>query len=230
MKDRILDEFSSFVQLQELDEARFEINYKESGSSSSSGYVVKSGIRESKFFPKPVKRLLNDYFNLNKEEGKFNFNRVVLSYENNKINITYEKDDSLDQDNLHKQHILFPQWINDRMMSLIYEFEFPNGPTEKDEDGDPLYISTWDNGVFIFKIDEKTLSTDIKLEQNGQFRSLDIPFPDYFINAILEHHEITNTGVIKDRWEPWNRLELRSPHNDLPYGRFDEFVFYNFED
>jgi hypothetical protein len=124
---------------------------------------------------------------------------------------------------------VFPQWVNERIMSLIYETEFPNGPTERDDDGDSLYVSTWDRGVFTFRINKGKIDSDILLCKGENERRIEVPLPGYFIKAMFEHHEITNTGILKDNWKPWNKLAIHSPHNDLPYSAMDNHVFYSLE-
>lgn len=43
------------------------------------------------------------------------------------------------------------------MMSMLFEFEKDNNlmPTQYDSDGDLEYLSSWDNGVFTFHINDK---------------------------------------------------------------------------
>jgi hypothetical protein len=55
-----------------------------------------------------------------------------------------------------------------------------------------------------------------------------MPLKDYFIEGILEHHQITNTEL-SDEWKSWNTLIIKSPHNSIPYDKVNEFVSYILE-
>jgi hypothetical protein len=115
------------------------------------------------------------------------------------------------------------------MISLIYASEFPNGPTDKDDDGDPIYVSTWDRGIFTFKLENSRVIPEIILYKNDIARIADLERPTYFIQALVEHYEITNQGILREAWKPWNKLAIHSPHNDLPYSGMAEHVFYTLQ-
>ncbi|MDQ0067369.1 hypothetical protein [Chryseobacterium lathyri] len=140
----------------------------------------------------------------------------------------YEWESEKANENLIDYANVFHHWANDRMMSMIFEFEKDNGlvPTRHDNDGDLEYLSSWDSGVFTFHINEKNeLEYKIVLTKNGFERVLEMPLKDYFIEGILEHYQITNTEL-SDEWKPWNTLIIKSPHNSIPYDKVDEFVNY----
>lgn len=123
---------------------------------------------------------------------------------------------------------VFYQWVNERMMSMIFEYEKDNNfiPTHYDSDGDLEYLSSWDSGVFTFLInDKRELDHRIELVKDGKKRLLNIPLEEYFVQGILEHHQVTNTEL-SDEWKPWNTMILKSLHNDIPYDKREEFVTY----
>jgi hypothetical protein len=91
-----------------------------------------------------------------------------------------------------------------------------------------MYVSTWDNGIFRFTIGkDNTVTTDVTLFKNDSPRKFKIDLPDYIREALVQHHEQTNSGALKDSWKPWQTLEIRSPHNDLPFDQVDDLVIYS---
>ncbi len=143
----------------------------------------------------------------------------------------YEWESEKAIENLVDYAKVFHHWANDRMMSMIFEYEKDNGlvPTQYDNDGDLEYLSSWDSGVFTFHINEKNeLEYKIILTKDGEERILEMPLKDYFIKGILEHHHSTNTEL-SNTWKPWNTMVLKSPHNDIPSDKKDECVSYILE-
>ncbi|MNK54608.1 hypothetical protein D3C87_735950 [compost metagenome] len=133
-----------------------------------------------------------------------------------------EKKDLLDSADV------FYQWVNERMMSMIFEYEKDNDlvPTEYDSDGDLEYLSSWDSGVFTFHIDKNNnLVYKVVLTKDGKERTLDFPLKDYFVEGILDHYKVTN-NELSDEWKPWNTMILKSLHYDIPYDKREEFVSY----
>lgn len=126
---------------------------------------------------------------------------------------------------------VFYQWVNERMMSMIFEYEKDNDlvPTEYDSDGDLEYLSSWDSGVFTFHIDKNNnLVYKVVLTKDGKERTLDLPLRDYFVEGILDHYKVTN-NELSDDWKPWNTMILKSLHYDIPYDKREEFVNYILE-
>jgi len=160
------------------------------------------------------------------------FNRFIIEINNDK---TYSQDQYWDikkeQQDLLNTAEVFYQWVNERMMSMIFEYEKDNNliPTQYDSDGDLEYLSSWDSGVFTFHINEENdLEYKVSLTQDGKERILDFPLKDYFIEGILEHYKVTNTEL-SDVWKPWNTMILKSLHYDIPYDKREEFVSYIIE-
>jgi hypothetical protein len=230
MEKEILDLFKSVLTKVGFDEARFTIEYTESGDASSAGYIIVNGNKTSTPPPKEVRRKIKVYFDEVKETPTNRFNKATLSIrQGEEASIQYAwEDETFKKDKLESAEV-FPQWVNERITSLIYETEFPNGPTEKDEDGEPLYVSTWDGGVFTFNISKGKIDSDILVYKEENERHIEISLPGYFIKAMREHHEITNSGLLKDDWKPWNKLVIHSPHNDLPSSKMNDHVFYSLE-
>jgi len=178
-----------------------------------------------------INSILDEYGrNLNDLSKRFNKYQIEIYFNGEIIekkwwNSEKEKQDLLDYAEL------FYQWVNERMMSMIFEYEKDNNlvPTEYDLDGDLEYLSSWDSGVFTFHINSKNeLGYTIVLTKDGKERTIKMPLKDYFTEGVLEHHKITNTEL-SDKWKPWNTMVLKSLHYDIPYDRRDEFVSYMME-
>ena len=176
-------------------------------------------------------RQVYELFNI-KIDTKDQFNIVVYKIKNDGLySSLYKLESEKVNENLLDYAEVFYQWTNDRMMSMIFEYEKDNNlvPTQYDADGDLEYLSSWDSGVFTFHVNGKNeLEYKIVLIKDGKERILQMPLKDYFIEGILEHHQITNTEL-SDEWKSWNTLVIKSPHNSIPYDKVDEFVSYILE-
>ncbi|MCH4830026.1 hypothetical protein [Flavobacterium columnare] len=171
---------------------------------------------------------LREEYNLSKDnKNKFNRYELLLNNDGN-YSEKYWWDAVEDKKDLLSGAEVFFQWANDRMMSMIFEYEKDNNLllTQYDNDGDLEYLSSWDRGVFTFYINENNeLEYKIVLIKDGVERVSEMPLKDYFIEGVLEHHKITNTELL-DVWKPWNTLIIRSPHTGIPYDKVDEYVEY----
>ncbi|MFH6991182.1 hypothetical protein [Flavobacterium sp. FlaQc-48] len=186
---------------------------------------------DSELSNKPIRntvRKMGEKFHQNIESNKkFNYVRIQINKD-----ATYQEeylwDTVREKQDLLDYAKVFYRWLNERMMSMIFEYEKDNNlvPTQYDADGDLEYLSSWDSGVFTFRINEKDdLEHTVVLTKDGKERVLDLPLKDYFIAGILEHHKITNTELANE-WKPWNTLLLKSLHYDIPYDKREEFVRY----
>ncbi|MFH6991180.1 hypothetical protein [Flavobacterium sp. FlaQc-48] len=157
------------------------------------------------------------------------FNLVIFQIQNSGLYASeYKWENSKARENLLDYAAVFYQCVNERMMSMIFEYEKDNGllQIQNDADGDLEYLSSWDSGVFTFSINEKSsLEHRVLLAKDGKERLLELPLKAYFTAGILEHHKITNTEL-SDEWKPWNRMILKSLHYDIPYDKREEFVTY----
>ncbi|MFH6991181.1 hypothetical protein [Flavobacterium sp. FlaQc-48] len=171
---------------------------------------------------------ISEYFEI-KINSEEKFNRFIIEINNDKTYCHRQFWDikKVKQDLLNSAEVFY-QWLNERMMSMIFEYEKNNNlvPTQYDADGDLEYLSSWDSGVFTFHINEKdNLEHTVILTKNGKERSLNLPLKDYFVEGITEHYKITNTQL-SDEWKPWNTIILKSLHYDIPYDKREEFVQY----
>ncbi|OWK99174.1 hypothetical protein AP75_01425 [Kaistella haifensis DSM 19056] len=231
--EEVLDIINKFFKEKVWDKILIEINFTEAGGYEPQLTVIKGEEKslwgEFELFDiadiihKRQKGLLNTSEKFNKAKIEIYPDGTFLEH--------YWWDSGLQKQNLLNYAQVFYQWANDRMMSMIFEFEKDNNllPTQYDGDGDLEYLSSWDSGVFTFHINDKNeLEYKIILTKDGKERILEMPLKDYFIEGILEHHKITNTEL-SDEWKPWNTMVLKSPHNDIPYDKRDEFVSYILE-
>jgi hypothetical protein len=224
--------FLELIKDESWDKAVFSTIISDDGSSRPSIFLYKNNIEKQfttmKMFD--IDDVVSQYFqetknNLGKRFNKFQME--VLSDGTSQINYKWEDEEHRKDQSDTAQ--VFPQWINERLITYIYEKEFPSGPTEKDDDGDPLYVSTWDRGVFIFRIKSKVIETDFLLFKGTTPRKIVLDLPNYFEEALLNHYEITNNGILKANWTPWNKLVINSPHNTLSYAEKDKYIFYSLE-
>lgn len=197
-------------------------------------YTKDNTDKESEISNKPIRdtvRKMAEMFE-EKKNSSNKFNRVKIE-----INLdgTYSEkywwDTGKEKQDLLDYADVFYQWVNERMMSMIFEYEKDNNlvPTQLDDDGDLEYLSSWDSGIFTFHINKKNeLEYKIVLTIDDVDRILEMPLKDYFIEGVLQHHQVTNTEL-SDKWKPWNKLIIKSPHNSIPYDKVDEFVSYTFE-
>ena len=175
-----------------------------------------------------INSISDDYDkNLNDLSKRFNKYQIEIYFNGEILEKKWWNSEKEKQDLLDYAEVFY-QWVNERMMSMIFEYEKDNNlvPTQFDEDGDLEYLSSWDSGVFTFHINkENTLEYKISLIKDGKERVLDMPLKDYFIEGILEHYRITNTEL-SEEWKHWNTMVLKSLHYDIPYDKREEFVSY----
>ncbi|WP_109299152.1 hypothetical protein [Aquimarina sp. AU474] len=218
----------------EWDKAIFTTQYSKSGSSNPK--IMFSYQNElnplggfgvfdiSEIIDEKYNKLINDQVN--------RFNKVEIEvFSNGKQNEKFWWDEEKEKlDKLNTANVFY-QWINDKMIMSIFEYEQKNDmiPTYIDDDGELQYDNSWDNGVFVFKIKGGKLNTYIKLTKDLKERVLLMPISNEFEKAFLEHFRITNEEL-KDDWEKWNVLEVKSPHNSIPYDTFDEYISYTYDD
>ena len=194
------------------------------GPNSTESEISDKAIRDT------ARQMIEKYNQLKDSSRKFNHVKIVVNKDGSYSELYWwdiqkEKQDLLDYAEV------FYQWVNERMMSMIFEYEKDNNliPTQYDSDGDLEYLSSWDSGVFTFHINEENdLEYKVSLTQDGKERILDLPLKNYFIEGILEHYKVTNTEL-SDVWKPWNTMILKSLHYDIPYDKREEFVSYIIE-
>jgi hypothetical protein len=195
-----------------------------SGNNSTESEISNKPIRET------VRQMVETYNQLKDSTKKFNHVKIEINKDGTYSEI-YWWDNQKEKQDLLDYAEVFYIWANERIMSMIFEYEKDNNlvPTQYDSDGDLEYLSSWDSGKFTFHINKKnTLEYKIVLTIDGKERVLDLPLKDYFVEGLLEHYKITNTEL-SDEWKPWNTMILKSNHNDIPHDKRNEFVNYILE-
>ncbi|OAZ05198.1 hypothetical protein [Flavobacterium succinicans] len=117
-------------------------------------------------------RLRKNYNESKDTADKFNRYKLILRKDETFLD-KYWWDAEEDKKDLLDGAEVFYQWVNERMMSMIFEYEKDNDlvPTQYDSDGDLEYLSSWDSGKFTFHINEKNeLEYRIVLTKDGKER------------------------------------------------------------
>lgn len=201
-KSIILEELKQEVWSQ----AKFFTVLSDSGSSSPQFILYSDSITQKEYDLKEIftiTRIFKKAFLAAKADEKSRFNKVefeVYSDSTYQVSLTWD-DEEVRKNKLAWSNVI-PQWVNDRLISLLFSAGY----------GDE---ANWQRGVFIFTIQQDKLSFEGTIYNDQTPMIVQVKLPDYLIVGILEHYQITNEGFLKDQWQPWNQLEIRSPHNSL---------------
>ena len=231
IEDLVSDIISEYKEF-EYDKLIAKYIFTLEGSYSFSVYYEKDGElmeteKSNKAIRETVRKMINKFQEYKDSNQKFNRVKIVINKEG-----FYEQqycwDKLLERQDLLDYAEVFYRWVNERMMSIIFEYEKENGlvPTRFDSDGDLEYLSSWDSGVFTFYVHDKDeFQYSIVLLKDGIERVLHMPLNDFLKAGILEHHKETNINLGED-WKPWNTMILKSPHNDIPHDKRLEYLSY----
>ncbi|MET3126469.1 hypothetical protein ABID42_001571 [Arcicella rosea] len=157
---------------------------------------------------------IDDYYLESQGSDSTRFNRITYRiFSDGKIESKYFWDGEYYLDNLFSRTRVFPQMLNERMLMLMFEGQFRK--------------KRWDSAIFEFNIADGQVNFK-GTASNKRFKEIpvEITLASSDVENIIEHHQKTNEGELKDRWKPWNKLVLRSPHNDID---FDKDVDYLLE-
>ncbi|RZS98984.1 hypothetical protein [Aquimarina brevivitae] len=235
MDKNVNKKFLEILKEKKWDRAIFKTEYTSNGSSRPKIIIESEGKEEffGGFEIFDLADLVNEKYKSVISDSLKRFNRVEIKLfpDGNQIE-KFWWDDKKEIENKLNSANVFYQWINETMMNRIFDYERDNNLLNPvyDEDGDfDYHESSWDNGVFEFKILSDQINHLITLIKDGNSRILNMPLPEYIEKAILEHHEITN-NELKKEWDPWNILIIKSPHNDIPYSDWKQYVTYKLDD
>lgn len=163
---------------------------------------------------------------------KRHFNEVVLRITHSDYTVEY----LMDEEKIIKEKAsnarFFPNYIYEGLRSQIFNFEKENNllkPVYTDDGDLDYYEESWDTGLFTFLIHDKKLKYKIELFKNYVQRVLEIPLQETFKNEIFKHHEITH-NLLKDTWQPWNKMIVKAPKNYIPVGEEQNYVEYSLVD
>ena len=113
-------------------------------------YEKNTKSKESEVSNKPIRstvRKMAEIFEEEKNSSK-KFNRVKIEIN---LDSTYSEkywwDTEKEKQDLLNYADIFYQWVNERMISMIFEYEKDNNlvPTQYDSDGDLEYLSSWEH-------------------------------------------------------------------------------------
>lgn len=235
MDKNVNKKFLEILNEKKWDKAIFITEYASNGSSRPKIIIESEGKEEffGGFEIFDLADLVNEKYKsvINDSLKRFNRVEIKLFPDGNQIE-KFWWDDKKEIENKLNSASVFYQWLNETMMNRIFDYERDNNLLTPvyNEDGDfDYHESSWDNGLFEFKVLCDKINHLITLIKDGNSRILNMPLPEYIDKAILEHHEITN-NELKKEWDPWNILIIKSPHNDIPYNDWKQYVTYKLDD
>lgn len=235
-KNKIFNKICELTENYNWNIIKLEINFTRSGGYGVKSYYSEKGIDFQKFsislveFYPSIEEIINRFHELKKTEDRFN-KVLILIKKNSEVDIAYTYDIEKIRVEKLNNSLVFYQWANETLMNRIFDYEKEHNLLKPiyDEDDDLVdYENSWDSGVFTFKIVNNKLDYTIELIKDGISRNLPMPLPEYFVNGLLEHYQITNEEL-KEEWQPWNTLVIKSPNNDIPYNSWEEYITYSFE-
>jgi hypothetical protein len=200
---------------------KFSTKISDSGSSRPAMFIEDYEGEIRPFRPSP-KNLIFDIddiattnFNTYKTDPSTRFNKVEFEvYRDGSYTANYYWDEAEDKAQKLKTAEVFPHWLNDRMISLLFSAGY----------GDE---ESWQNGVFRFTVMPPDVNVKIKLYNQEVASEAFVTLPQFIIEDIISHYEITNNGLLSDTWQKWNIIILKSPHNTLD---LEKDVEYRLED
>ena len=146
---------------------------------------------------------IDDYYLESQGSDSTRFNRITYRiFSDGRIESKYFWDGEYYLDNLFSRTRVFPQMLNERMLMLMFEGQFRK--------------KRWDSASFEFTIADGQVHFK-GTASNKRFKEIpvELTLASSDVENIIEHHQKTNEGELKDRWKPWNKLVIRSPHNDI---------------
>jgi hypothetical protein len=73
----------------------------------------------------------------------------------------------------------------------------------------------------IYSVNSKNQKLPVELKEMGVMFNVGddlVYFEKYWKSRLLNHYEETHNGILKDVWQPWNKIVIRIP----PNGYLDE--------
>ena len=170
------------------------------------------------------------FLDKNKDEStRFNKLRISIKSDKKYLEKYYWDDDKEKQDKLMSAKY-FPFFVVDRIRLLISEFEKNKGvlPFIMDDNNEKEYLSSWDNGIFIFIVKGNTLEYEIYAVKDEVKRFIDMTLPEHLIEAFISHHKMTNFDLTEE-WQPWNKLVINTPHKGISHIDEKDYIQYSLE-
>lgn len=146
---------------------------------------------------------INDYYLESQGSDSTRFNRITYRiFSDGRIESKYFWDREFYIEDLLSTARNTAQWLNDRMLMLMFEGQFRK--------------RIWESAIFEFTVADGQVNFK-GTASNKRYKSIpiDLVLPTHVCESIVYHHEVTNEGELKGRWKAWNKLVIRSPHNDI---------------
>ncbi|MBB6005708.1 hypothetical protein [Arcicella rosea] len=146
---------------------------------------------------------IDDYYLESQGSDSTRFNRITYRiFSDGRIESKYFWDTEFYIEDLLSTARNTAQWLNDRMLMLMFEGQFRK--------------KRWDSAIFEFTVADGQVNFK-GTASNKRYKSIpiDLVLPTHVCESIVYHHEVTNEGELKGRWKAWNKLVIRSPHNDI---------------
>jgi hypothetical protein len=192
-----------FSQNKALSSYCFTIIFSTGGGSTSTGVLSWPEKTVSQAPTKQIRALIRAYYEATQTDAGRLFNKVNFEvFSNGTFTGTYTWDDDEVKNEKVAWANVFPQWLNDRLLSILFEAKYGN---ERD----------WQNGVFNFTVRSSNIQFEGVIYSQDKSEKVQITMPEYLTEAILDHYHTTNEGDLNGDWQPWNQLEIRSPHNSI---------------
>ncbi len=193
-----------------------EFSYYLTGSWSGGAGALKQSVEIGLSSSREAKNALKEYFKQVKDTSD-KFNRFIFElYTDGTYKAEYLWDEKLIKKQRLETFVIIPQWLNDKMISLLWELG---------------YGETWTTGFFKFKIQNGEVLFSGYVEDNGIKKNIkeDILQKLSYCgvkDTLLENYELTNSGEIKELWnKSWNTLIINCPHNDLDLKKDVEYLW-----
>jgi len=146
---------------------------------------------------------IDDYYLESQGSDSTRFNRITYRiFSDGRIESKYFWDTEFYIEDLLSTARNTAQWLNDRMLMLMFEGQFRK--------------KRWDSAIFEFTVADGQVNFK-GTASNKRYKNIpiDLVLPTHVCESIVYHHEVTNEGELKGRWKAWNKLVIRSPHNDI---------------
>ncbi len=147
---------------------------------------------------------LFDLFKSNSENAAHRFNKVEFEVNrDDSYTVNYHWDEAEDKDQKFKTAEVFPIWLHERFLQFLFEAGYGDN-------------TNWQKGVFKTHIDkEGKINMSVVLYNRDIPFNADPKFPNYVYEAILQHHEITNNGLLDDVFKKWDTLIIHSRYTSV---------------
>jgi hypothetical protein len=150
-------------------------------------------------------------------EGVDKWNKAIFEYSKDgtlKSEYVWDNAQKIEEEKSTAYH--FCHWLQRRLTTMMYE-----------ESG--FDKRKWDRATGEFWVNDQEVKFVGKaFNKRNQESLININLESWDVRkALIEHFEITNNGILKDFWQPWNKLTIRVFQDD--YFRESEHTDYSLD-